>query len=94
MLETVAQLRSEGVTTLSLGPCPMAGLEAIARPNILHRIFQLLYRTSWGNRIFGFRGLVSFKNKFRPRWEPIFIAATPRVSVLTLYMGCRMWRLL
>lgn len=94
VVSTVSMLRAEGLDRLSMGPCPMAGLETLKRWSSLHVVFAVLYKTSLGNRIFGFQGLERFKDKFRPRWEPIFIAASPRVNVMTLYMGCRMWRLL
>jgi lysylphosphatidylglycerol synthetase-like protein (DUF2156 family) len=63
-----------------------------SRPWIRY-VFAMLFRSSLGNRIFGFWGLYTFKAKFRPRWEPVYFGARPRLSWLALYRGCRMWGL-
>ena len=89
----VDMLRDEGAQTLSLGACPMAGIPLHGKGWLLRRIFHWLYTSSLGNRIFGFRRLHQFKRKFRPRWEPVYFAASPRLSMWALYRGCRMWGL-
>ena len=86
-------LRDEGADLLSLGPCPMAEIGEDGAPRMLRAIFRMLYQSWLGNRVFGFRSLHRFKKKFRPRWEPVFFAARPRLGVLELYLGCRMWGL-
>lgn len=92
-------LRGEGAATLSLGACPMAGVPLrdvgwIEGPRpILRRGFRLLFGTRLGNRVFAFQNLYRFKQKFNPRWEPVYFAAQPRLGVLELYLGCRMWGL-
>lgn len=93
VLDAAERLRGEGATVLSLGPCPMACVPASGERPLLRRIFGLLYGTRLGNRLFGFRNLHRFKQKFRPRWEPVWFAAAPRVGVTALYAGCRMWGL-
>ncbi|MFT6821454.1 MAG: phosphatidylglycerol lysyltransferase [Myxococcota bacterium] len=87
------QLRDEGAATLSLGACPMAGIPLTGKGWLLRRIFRVLYASSLGNRVFGFRRLHQFKSKFRPRWEPVYFAASPRLGIWSLYLGCRMWGL-
>lgn len=87
------RLRDEGATALSLGPCPMAAVPVQGPRSALRRTFALLYGTRCGNRLFGFRNLHRFKQKFRPRWEPVWFGATPRLGVTALYAGCRMWGL-
>jgi len=91
IVHAVETLRAEGARTLSLGPCPMAGVDRHERA--LEAVFRGLYASGVGNRVFGFRNLYRFKAKFRPRWEPVFFAAAPRLGVFTLYAGCRMWGL-
>ena len=86
-------LGGEGAKTLSLGACPMAGVPLTGKGWLMRRIFYVLYYSSVGNRLFGFRRLHHFKNKFRPRWVPVYLAASPRLGVWTLYLGCRMWGL-
>lgn len=87
------QLRDEGAATLSLGSCPMAGIPLTGKGWLLRRIFRVLYASSLGNRVFGFRRLHQFKSKFRPRWVPVYFAASPRLGIWSLYLGCRMWGL-
>lgn len=87
------QLREEGAHTLALGPCPMAGVPFSWQRPMLTATFGMLYGSSLGNRIFGFRRLVSFKQKFRPTWTPVYLGASPHIGVLALYRGCRMWGL-
>ncbi|MCB9682957.1 MAG: DUF2156 domain-containing protein [Alphaproteobacteria bacterium] len=91
--EVATALRDEGATGLSLGPCPMAGVPITREHPLLTRVFRLLYATELGNRVFGFRRLVAFKDKFRPRWAPVYFVASPHLGVWALYRGCRMWGL-
>lgn len=93
LLHVVEVLGSEGAHALSLGPCPMAGVPVEGRLRPLKWLFGYLYRSWWGNQVFGFRNLHRFKAKFRPRWEPVFLGASPRLGPMTLYRGCRMWGL-
>ena len=88
-------LGSEGVEVLSLGACPM--FEATQDPDdgrpYLRSILRWVYRSRFTRRLFAFESLPRFKAKFRPTWEPSFIAAWPSVGVRSLYTGCRMWGL-
>lgn len=86
-------LRAEGAASLSLGPCPMAGVPVSGDRRLLKLTFSVLYHSWLGNRIFGFASLHRFKAKFRPRWEPVYFAASPRLGPVALYRGCRMWGL-
>ena len=93
LMHIAEDLRDAGARALSLGPCPMAGIPTGTGRPLLERVFHLLYSSWLGNRVFGFRNLHRFKKKFRPRWEPVFFAAGPRLGMLELYLGCRMWGL-
>jgi lysylphosphatidylglycerol synthetase-like protein (DUF2156 family) len=90
ILHAASLLQEEGATALSLGPCPMAD---VLTPGTLGGLFRVLYHSGWGNQLFGFRNLHVFKQKFRPRWAPVYFAASPRLGVFELYAGCRMWGL-
>jgi len=95
MIHHVAEgLAAQGAQWLSLGPCPMAGLQVEGRHRLLYAIFGWLYGSAWGNRLFGFQNLYAFKEKFRPQWRPVYFGAAPRLGVWALYRGCRMWGLL
>lgn len=93
IVEAVRILQSEGARILSLGPCPMAGTDTIEGHGFYRWIFQWLYHSPLGNRLFGFSNLHRFKKKFRPRWVPVYIAAPKRVRVTDLYLGCHLWGL-
>ena len=95
LTQLIRRLGAEGVERVSLGACPMSQKAATERPRhpVLRLGFRFLYHTSLGNQLFRFRGLSHFKSKFNPSWEPVYIAAWPRVTAPTLYAGCRMWGL-
>ncbi len=90
ILHATSCLQAEGAATLSLGPCPMAD---VVSPGFLGGVFRALYGSRLGNQLFGFQNLHVFKQKFRPRWEPVYFAAAPRLGIFELYAGCRMWGL-
>lgn len=90
IVHAVDLLRDEGAHALSLGPCPMAD---VTTPGALGGLFRFLYGSALGNQLFGFRNLHVFKLKFKPRWQPVYFAAAPKLGVFELYAGCRMWGL-
>lgn len=99
VLAVARALQAEGADALSLGPCPMAGVptrgvgELEGPAPLLRSVFTMLFATKLGNRVFAFQNLYRFKNKFNPRWDPVYFAAQPRLGMVELYLGCRMWGL-
>jgi len=94
LAEVIGTLGDEGVEILSLGACPMAGIEADGHtPRWLRALFRFLYASKLGNRVFPFRQLHRFKAKFAPRWEPVYLAGWPSAGPWTVYVGGRMWGL-
>ncbi len=93
LVAVVEALRAEGALQLSLGACPMADVPLRGERRMLRQIFGYLFTSKFGNTLFGFRTLHAFKQKFRPRWEPVYFAASPHLGMLSLYRGCRMWGL-
>ena len=76
-------LRSAGFQCLSLGMAPLSGLAPGTLASFWHRIGHLLW--SYGNRLYSFRGLRSFKSKFHPVWEPRYLATSGMLGpILTL----------
>ncbi|MEZ5937802.1 MAG: phosphatidylglycerol lysyltransferase domain-containing protein [Hyphomonadaceae bacterium] len=73
--------RDRGARTLDLGMAPLAGLAAEREADPLSRIGALVY--SHGEELYGFEGLRQYKDKFHPRWEPVYLAAPGRVSLAT-----------
>jgi phosphatidylglycerol lysyltransferase len=67
-------LREEGFSKLSLGMAPLAGLVRTPLSSKSHVLAGLLWKH--GSAIYNFQGLRAFKNKFRPVWEPRYVAAS------------------
>ncbi|MFC5431420.1 bifunctional lysylphosphatidylglycerol flippase/synthetase MprF [Paraburkholderia denitrificans] len=72
-------LKAAGYETLSLGMAPLSGMGATPLASPWHRLAGLIWR--FGGRFYNFRGLRGFKNKFSPRWEPRYLAASGSISV-------------
>jgi hypothetical protein len=86
------QLARDGVNRLSLGnvtPLPAAESETIfaahRHPNELWTQSQLAFRLGRAlNFAYNAEGLWRFKNKFTPRWTPLYLCASPRLSWATV----------
>jgi len=93
--ETIGHLQREGVDLFSLGACPLIekGEISVGDPRGLRWAFRVLRDSPWGNHLFQFQSLYRFKEKFNPRWEPLYMAGWPNIGFRTLYAGCRMWGL-
>ncbi|TVT24860.1 DUF2156 domain-containing protein [Amycolatopsis rhizosphaerae] len=64
--------RSEGVEVLSLSGAPLARMDRGERRDLLQRFLDFV-----GLRlepVYGFRSLLAFKAKFRPQYQPLFMA--------------------
>jgi len=64
--------QENGYAWFSLGMAPLAGLEDHARAPLWSRLGALLFR--YGEHFYSFQGLREFKDKFRPVWEPRYVA--------------------
>ena len=65
--------------TFSLGMAPLSGLAKHPLAPTWHRAANLLL--SHGENIYGFAGLRSYKEKFRPTWRPRYLAAQGSFSL-------------
>lgn len=72
------ELKARNFSALSLGMAPLAGLVRTPLSSRWNRIAGLLWEH--GERIYNFQGLRSFKNKFRPTWEPRYLAASSAIG--------------
>lgn len=61
-----------GYATLNLGMSPLFDVGEYRRASIPERLARLLFEH--GERIYNYRGLHAFKDKFRPEWEPRYMA--------------------
>ena len=75
---------AEGFETLDLGMAPLAGLEDERLDPLLSRAGAFAYERA--ERLYGFKGLRAYKDKFDPRWQPLYIAAPSRL-LLPLGLG-------
>jgi phosphatidylglycerol lysyltransferase len=83
---------AEGYTRFDLGMAPLSGFEARALAPSWHRVARAL--SALGEHFYNFNGLRQYKEKFRPVWEPRYLAAPgglhlPRVlaNVTSLVAG-------
>jgi len=80
-------LKDEGYTRLSLGEVPfISGDTSDAFPELSGNYAkELIFRSKrLLKHSFNYKGLYDFKNKFDPKWAPVYLAAKPGIS----------WRLL
>ena len=84
-------LKSEGLRSLNLGMAPLAGLPTHRRAPLWNHLGNRVFEK--GERFYNFRGVLAFKSKFDPDWQPRYLvvpgAGLPVVSILdvTLLIG-------
>ncbi|KCZ98217.1 hypothetical protein HPO_11459 [Hyphomonas polymorpha PS728] len=71
--------KTQGVEVFDLGMAPLSGLRPGRYSPALTNVGHIAYDR--GESLYGFRGLRAYKSKFAPDWQPLFIAAPPRVSL-------------
>ena len=67
-VEMIERLRNEGFAGMSLGLAPLAN---VGGDGVVERVLRMLYER--GGKAFNFVGLRTFKNKWRPGWEPRYL---------------------
>ncbi len=72
------ELKLRKFKVLSLGMAPLAGLVRTPLSSQWHRMAGLVWEL--GGPIYNFQGLRGFKNKFRPVWEPRYLAASGAIG--------------
>ncbi|WP_236045216.1 MULTISPECIES: bifunctional lysylphosphatidylglycerol flippase/synthetase MprF [Pseudooceanicola] len=80
--ELLLHYRAEGFAEFSLGNAPLSGLEARRGAPLSTQLGAFVYRH--GRQFYNFEGLRSFKQKFDPDWEPVFVALPPRANLVAV----------
>lgn len=72
-VELILWAKAQGFGTFSLGMAPLAGLEHHPLATLWNRVGNLVFRL--GDEFYNFDGLRNYKRKFKPEWEPRYLAA-------------------
>lgn len=80
--ELLLHFKSEGYAEFSLGNAPLSGLEGHRHSQLSTRLGAFVYRH--GRHFYNFEGLRMFKEKFGPRWEPIFLATQRNANLVII----------
>jgi phosphatidylglycerol lysyltransferase len=70
---------AKGYKCFDLGMAPLAGLDNQRHAPLGTRIGAFVY--AHGGAFYGFEGLRRFKDKFDPRWEPLYLAAPSQMFI-------------
>ena len=71
-LKVILYGKELGYRWFNLGMAPLSGLSAHRLAPSWHKIAAFVARN--GERFYGFAGLRAYKNKFKPQWEPRYLA--------------------
>jgi phosphatidylglycerol lysyltransferase len=72
-LRLMAWGRSEGYEWFSLGMAPLSGLSKSVFSPVWNRVGTFVFHH--GEHFYNFKGLRAYKEKFRPRWVPKYLAS-------------------
>ena len=79
-LRLIVYARDSGYARFSLGLAPLAGLEVRPLSGAWHKIASVIYQL--GGDIYNFEGLRAYKEKFKPVWEPRYVAVSGQETAL------------
>ncbi|GFH42018.1 phosphatidylglycerol lysyltransferase [Lactococcus hodotermopsidis] len=71
-LSLFAHLREAGFAEFDLGMAPLSNVGIYQQSNTYERVANLIYQ--FGNKIYSFQGLRSYKDKYADAWIPRYIA--------------------
>jgi phosphatidylglycerol lysyltransferase len=78
-LELILWAKDQGFRRFDLGMAPLAGLENRKLAPLWSRAGALVFQ--YGEDFYNFEGLRRFKEKFKPAWEPRYLAAPGGLSL-------------
>ena len=73
--------KERGYRRFTLGIAPLSGISGRRLAPAWARAAALVF--NHGERLYGFRGLRSYKEKFAPRWEPRYIAGPKGIALIS-----------
>ena len=77
--------RDQGYAWFNLGMAPLAGLQNRSFAPLWNRFGALVFGS--GEKLYNFRGLHQYKDKFDPHWEPRYLAAPDGITILPRIMA-------
>jgi phosphatidylglycerol lysyltransferase len=73
LVESILRFISGGIAEINLGNAPLANArEGSAGTSVENRVVRYIYENL--NQFYAYKPLFEFKRKYRPRWEPRFLA--------------------
>jgi len=79
-VELMQWAKVRGYRRFSLGMAPLSGIDGHRLAPIWARTAALIFRH--GERLYGFRGLRGYKEKFAPVWEPRYVAGQHAIGLV------------
>jgi len=67
--------KEQAIDRCSLGMAPLANVND-------SNIIKLLYK--YGNKLYNFKGLYEYKNKFAPKWESVYLVSQPAATSINV----------
>jgi phosphatidylglycerol lysyltransferase len=75
----LVQLKADGYHGFSLGLSPLAAVGTAPDSRLMEQALHQLYEHL--NRVFSYKGLHAYKDKFHPSWEPSYLVYRGEASL-------------
>lgn len=72
LLEIILWAKEQGYNYFDLGIAPLSNVGNKYYSPTMEKIAHMAY--NYGNRIYGFKGLMAYKEKFKPEWKNVYLA--------------------
>lgn len=77
--------KEQGIQYFNLGMAPLSGLENHELAPLWHKIGNTIFRI--GGDFYNFEGVYFYKDKFNPKWQPIYLAAPPGLQTASALLA-------
>jgi len=77
--------KEQGFTYFCLGMAPLSGLENHALAPLWHKIGNTIFQI--GGDFYNFEGVYFYKEKFNPKWQPVYLAAPPGLQTASALLA-------